>query len=710
MKNRVSFAGFLCGLILAGGASLAQVNPDLAAAYLAHDPAGDLAVGRALTVEAVYTHASDVAVIRTCELRLDHPQYPVGMTLDRATGQVSLWSGDGGAHFLYPPGVVLIASDTVSLTVRWSVLPRANWPTVTSGAGFSIRAGDDGGGFGAWSSAGLDLAFEPAECGATVIIHGRNSDVPQWALTMGQGVAARRGTGRVWRLDPASVTFGAAPVAVSGDPDTAGEASEEVFVMDWTSESNEMCVPGFSEAAADAFVAALVRHQQAHPVPHFLDRLHLIGHSRGPVVASEMAERLLALAAGGETFAVDGPVADWVDVTALDPHPVWGDQGFLISCNQDVDRVNSSVAERDQVQAWTGLAYADNYYQPVSTSPHLFNPDGMWLHACINRNLDATIPASAGDSSPVEHSDVHAWYYGTINPDATDDELLKMINEERAWRRDALAGKVYGTGPADKIAIDRSGWYFDGRGIAAGYGHAPAGGGLMHRMVNPLTGLAWGTGEYWTDPATPPATEWDPALDNVFNGTLTYVDGSATIPGWERQGGGGSGTVVSGRLRLGGANLSRTHNFLHIPDGAAWLAFDLAVTTAGGDTLTVTLNRGLPDAAVIAALALADAIPGGHQVAVPATFRGKPATIDFRIGGGDLSLDDIRLVVTAGLPGDLNQDGVLDSLDVALLAGYLAGNVAAGEGAFIAPAGMADVNDDGVIDTADLVTLLILTT
>jgi hypothetical protein len=404
-------------------------------------------------------------------------------------------------------------------------------------------------------------------------------------------------------------------------------------------------------------------------------------------------------------------VAEWLDVTALDPHPVWGDQGFLISCNQDVDRVNSSTAERDQVQAWAGLAYADNYYQPVSTSPHLFNPDGMWLHACINRNLDATIPASAGDSSPVEHSDVHAWYYGTINPDATDDELLKMINEERAWRRAALAGKVKGAGPADKIAIDRSGWYFDGRGIAAGYGHAPAGGGLTHRMVNPLTGVAWGTDEYWTDPATPPATEWNPGLDNVFNGTLTYVDGSATIPGWERQGGGGNGTVASGRLRLSGSNSSRTHNFLYIPDGAAWLAFDLAVTAAGGDILTVTLNRGLPDAGVIAALALADVTPGGQQVAVPAAFRGKPATIDFRIGGGgDVSLDDIHLVVTAGLPGDLNQDGVLDALDVALLAGYLAGNVAAGEGAFTAPADMADVDGDGVTDATDLAILLLQTT
>jgi hypothetical protein len=68
---------------------------------------------------------------------------------------------------------------------------------------------------------------------------------------------------------------------------------ETVIVFDWAAASAESGA-GYSEAAAEALVAGLVQWSQADPQLANLDHLHLIGHSRGAVVASEVSERLIA--------------------------------------------------------------------------------------------------------------------------------------------------------------------------------------------------------------------------------------------------------------------------------------------------------------------------------------------------------------------------------------------------------------------------------
>ena len=94
---------------------------------------------------------------------------------------------------------------------------------------------------------------------------------------------------------------------------TAGTAGPETFIVfDWGDDSNENG-EGFSEAAAEALFAALVQASQGPSALVSLDNLHLIGHSRGTVVNSEVAERLIA---------ADFPAP--IQVTNLDPHDSGG--------------------------------------------------------------------------------------------------------------------------------------------------------------------------------------------------------------------------------------------------------------------------------------------------------------------------------------------------------------------------------------------------
>jgi len=60
--------------------------------------------------------------------------------------------------------------------------------------------------------------------------------------------------------------------------------------------------------------------------------------------------------------------------------------------------------------------------------------------------------------------------------------------------------------------------------------------------------------------------------------------------------------------------------------------------------------------------------------------------------------------IESGVPGDLNLDGVLDAVDLNLLAGYLSGNSVM---ELIAPVGRADLNGDGLVNSADLVEYLL---
>src|SRR6185436_19657069 len=85
-----------------------------------------------------------------------------------------------------------------------------------------------------------------------------------------------------------------------------------VLVNNWIQESF-ISESGFSEAAADAFFAALVQLDRDTGGAVFRSPIHLIGQSRGTIVTSELAQRL-------GTYRVGPQKPPDVQMTLLDPH------------------------------------------------------------------------------------------------------------------------------------------------------------------------------------------------------------------------------------------------------------------------------------------------------------------------------------------------------------------------------------------------------
>src|SRR5262249_40173253 len=175
---------------------------------------------------------------------------------------------------------------------------------------------------------------------------------------------------------------------------------------DWAKDS-WLTDSGFSEAAADAFFASLVRLNGKQGIENklFASPFHLIGYDRGAVVNSEIAQRL------GTFF----PGIPDVQMTTLDPHdfaqptldfqlgkflgalkllgqllgilpplddptPVIDDSstssggGIVTKLGLDVLKYGDFLDP--EIKVWNNVTFADNYYQKlapevVPTAPSL---------------------------------------------------------------------------------------------------------------------------------------------------------------------------------------------------------------------------------------------------------------------------------------------------------------------------------------------------
>ncbi len=137
--------------------------------------------------------------------------------------------------------------------------------------------------------------------------------------------------------------------------------------------------------------------------------LHLIGHSRGGSVITEMA-RLL------------GAQGIWVDqVTTLDPRPValFGDAA---------------------VTSWANVLFADNFWQNLGDG--FIVPNGQAVFGAYNRKL---LDLNGGYSS--SHSDVHLWYHGTIDlatPASDTQATITATQRSTWWTSTEMAGAAAG--------------------------------------------------------------------------------------------------------------------------------------------------------------------------------------------------------------------------------------------------------------------------
>jgi hypothetical protein len=466
--------------------------------------------------------------------------------------------------------------------------------------------------------------------GTTVLTHGWTPPLGcalDWMVPMAEAIRRRAGKGQILFYRPdatdpltglwssSSSAPGTCDSVTVGDNDATGET---ILVVDWMAES-WLVNNGWSEAAADALFAALLQGSRSGRFA--LSPLHLIGHSRGTVVNSELVERLL-----DRGFAVD-------HVTNLDPH--WWGLADLVSDDWDVNARHPEYPRPPEEQepapvvAWAGVRAIDSYYQtdfcisPFPCSPDLdFDLTGKPVPG--GANLDLTAAIGLG----VEHSDVHHWYHLTIDPDPAATTIDEADVLGAGWftpssgactaDRDTVFARE-----ADGYAFSRIGGT-DGRSASC------------EAALSNLTNPRFGDGD---------------AFEETFTSGAWGDTAVATTSGWQWHGGTASAYAFAPYLALYDLGELR-HNRQYVPLQALGLWFEMKAEP-------VPVCPVFPDDVVRATLGSvidlgASPVPptwttyssppcngdgGFYFVPVPASFRGR---------------------VTDGVRFDLEANGILD--------------------------------------------------
>lgn len=261
------------------------------------------------------------------------------------------------------------------------------------------------------------LATLPARgAGVTVVTHGFNGNITDWVIPMLERVPGHpgfRGTNfscySLTIRENSSGNLVASRTLLGGTTPLNTDSGEILIKLDWSSLAGIFGASStaVASAAASALMSAtLFPELEGRPLVEL--PLHLVGHSRGGSVISEMA-RLL------------GAQGIWVDqLTLLDPHPVteFGDAA---------------------VRVWQNILFAESYWQ---MNPNFSCPNGASASGAYNRFL-----TNLGGGYDCPHSDVHLWYLGTIDhgtPTGNNDEVITQAERATWWTPAEAAGMQAG--------------------------------------------------------------------------------------------------------------------------------------------------------------------------------------------------------------------------------------------------------------------------
>jgi hypothetical protein len=163
-----------------------------------------------------------------------------------------------------------------------------------------------------------------------------------------------------------------------------------VLLVDWAT-GGESVVPdsGFSEGAADAIFASLVKLDRDAEGKLFESPMHLVGHSRGTIVTSEIVQRLGTYF--GDKLGKKSTSKNDLHVTYLEAHDFKQRLPF-----GPFSPYNTFY--EPSVQVWDNVNFADNYFQEVPKPNSL-----LGLVTPFGRNIPdpAPFPAEPPINPPI---------------------------------------------------------------------------------------------------------------------------------------------------------------------------------------------------------------------------------------------------------------------------------------------------------------------
>jgi len=245
--------------------------------------------------------------------------------------------------------------------------------------------------------------------GVTIICHGHSSDADDdsWVDVIAHGIAAEAedafedpGGVAVYRMvldnDPVASVESFTRIAGNSEFENS-KSAEAVIEICWSNIDGPLLLPDCNNLQAPTFLIAQAIVSYLFNVrPSLLQvPIHLIGHSRGASAMSELSE-------------YHGLLGIWVDqLTLLDSHPI---------C--------PGGAEGDAaVEVFQNTIFAESYYRQDGFDiakgfcPPEVDPDGHSYPWTMNLQLDESTLDNGG--YPCQHSNVHLWYFGTVDLDAT---------------------------------------------------------------------------------------------------------------------------------------------------------------------------------------------------------------------------------------------------------------------------------------------------